>query len=105
MNDELRDAPFFDAMRKSWHPDISGDVQFILKPRWMFASGATGTTHGSPYDYDTHVPIMFYGPRWVRPARVDTRVEVVDIAPTLARWLAVPAPSASEGHLLPLAPP
>ena len=94
--------PLFEPMRKSWHPDVSGDVQFALKPNWMFASSRNMTTHGSPYPYDTHVPILAYGPRWMKPGRVDSRVEVVDIAPTLARWLGVPVPSASEGKLLPL---
>lgn len=93
-------APYFEPMRKSWHPQVSGDVQYILKPYWMF--GTTTSTHGSPYAYDTHVPILAWGPRWVKPGRVDRRVGVVDIAPTVARWLGVPAPSASEGQLLPL---
>ena len=96
-------APLFEQMRKSWHPDVSGDVQFALKPYWMFGSSTSVTTHGSPHAYDTHVPILMYGPAWVKPGRIDTRVEVVDIAPTLARLLRVPAPAASEGRLLPLA--
>ena len=93
-------APFFEAMRRSWHPDVSGEVQYAPKPNWMF--GNAGATHGSPHSYDTHVPILMYGPKWVKPGRVDTPVAVVDIAPTLARVLHVPAPSASEGKLLPL---
>lgn len=95
-------APFFDAVLKSWHPALSGDVQFVLKPYWMFASSTSSTTHGSPYAYDTQVPILFYGPRWIRAGRVDQRVEVVDIAPTLAALLGVAAPAASEGRPLPL---
>ena len=70
----------------------------------MFGSYATGTTHGSPHAYDTHVPILFYGPKWVRAGRVEERVEVVDIAPTLARILGIAAPSSSEGRALPIAP-
>lgn len=96
-------APFFDQIRKSWHRDVSGDVQYVLKPNWMASSNIA--THGSPYPYDTHVPIMVYGPKWLKPGRMDGRVEVVDIAPTLARMLGVPAPSASEGKALPLAAP
>ncbi len=97
------DAPFFEALRRSWHPEISGDVQYTIKPNWMFGSAAA--THGSPHRYDTHVPIMLYGPKWVGPGRIDTRVEVVDIAPTLAGLLGVAAPSANQGHALPLSPP
>lgn len=95
------DAPFFGAMQRAWHRDVSGDVQYILKPYWMFASSSSIATHGSPYPYDTHVPIMAWGPRWVKPGRVDARVEVVDIAPTVAKWLGVAAPSGNEGKLLP----
>jgi hypothetical protein len=96
------DAPFLKAVRNGWHRELSADLQVVPKPGWMFTSYPTGTTHGSPYAYDTHVPILFYGPKWVKPARVDARVEVVDIAPTLARMLGVAAPSQSEGRPLPL---
>lgn len=91
---------YFDASRKSWHPDVAGEVQFTLKPNWMFTSSSI-TTHGSPHEYDTHVPLLFWGPGWVRPGRVDAAVEIVDIAPTLAKMLRVPAPAASEGKPLP----
>ena len=97
-------APLFDASRKAWHPDVSGDVQYTLKPNWMFASSSV-TTHGSPHEYDTHVPLLLWGPRWVRPGRIDTPVDIVDIAPTLARLMGVAAPPASEGKPLPIAAP
>lgn len=93
--------PLFNPMRKSWHADVSGDVQYALKPNWMYAGRAVAT-HGSPYAYDTHVPILFYGPTWVGKGRVDQRVEVVDIAPTLAGLLGIDAPAASEGKRLPI---
>ena len=101
-NNSRAGAPFFDQMRKSWNTSVSGDVQFVLKPWWMFGSSTSVTTHGSPHPYDTNVPILMYGPQWIKPGRVDARVEVVDIAPTLARLLRVATPSASEGRLLPL---
>jgi arylsulfatase A-like enzyme len=93
-------APHFEQMQKSWHADVSGDVQYSLKPGWMF--GNTVATHGSPHPYDTQVPILMYGPAWVKPGRVDARVEVVDIAPTLSRMLRIARPSSAEGKLLPL---
>ena len=81
-------------------------MQFTLKPNWMFASSSgSSATHGSPHPYDTQVPILVYGPKWVKPGRVDSPVEVTDIAPTLARVLRVSAPSASEGKSLPLSSP
>lgn len=93
-------APFFDQMIRSWNQELSGDVPYALKPYWM--SGSNIATHGSPHRVDTHVPILMYGPAWIKPGRVDTRVEVVDIAPTLARLLGVAVPSSSEGRPLPL---
>jgi hypothetical protein len=97
--------PFFRALQNAWHPDVSGEVQYILKPNWKFGLRSNGTTHGSPYEYDTHVPILMYGPAWIGTGKIDQRVEVVDIASTLARLLGVPAPSASEGSILPLRAP
>ena len=94
-------APFFAAVRNAYDPERSGDVQFVLAPYWMLGSGDVAT-HGSPYEYDTHVPMLFWGPAWVTPGRVDAPVEVVDIAPTLAKILGVPTPAASEGRLLPI---
>ena len=96
-------APFFEASRKAWNPVMSGEVQYTLKPFWMF--GTNTTTHGSPHEYDTLVPLLFWGPTWTRPGRIDAPVEIVDIAPTLARLLGIAAPSASEGKPLPIPVP
>ena len=49
------------------------------------------------------VPILFYGPRWVKPGMRSDRVEVSGIAPTLAGMLRVAPPSTSEGKVLPVA--
>ncbi len=95
-------APHFAAMRKSYSPHVPLDVLFALKPWWMFSSYASGTTHGSPHEPDTHVPLMLYGPKWVAAARVDSRVETVDLAPTLARLLGIDGPATMQGKALPL---
>jgi predicted AlkP superfamily pyrophosphatase or phosphodiesterase len=97
-------APFFSQMQNAWHPDVSGDVQYTLKANWKFGLRSNGTTHGSPHDYDTHVPILLYGPAWIGKGRIDKRVEVVDIAPTLAELLGVAPPAAAEGRNLPFVP-
>jgi hypothetical protein len=95
-------GPFLEQIRRGWDPERSGDVAVVLKPYWIFGTTAGRATHGSPHAYDAQVPILFYGPPWVRPGRVDARVEVADIAPTISSVLAIPAPSSSEGHVLPL---
>jgi arylsulfatase A-like enzyme len=92
-------APLFDAMRRTWHRDVSGDLQLALKPNWAYG---THPTHGSPHAADTHIPILFYGPPWVMQGRSDASADLMDIAPTLARILRVPAPAASEGKVLPI---
>jgi hypothetical protein len=100
------DTPFFAQVRKTWNRERSADVQMVIREYWLFESRRTfAATHGSPYAPDYTVPILFYGPRWVTPGRIDATAEVVDIAPTLAKMLQVAVPAASEGRLLPLAPP
>ena len=99
------DTLLFKPLRQSWHPDVSGDVQYALKPNWMFASATAVATHGSPYDYDSHVPLLVYGPAWYAPGRVDSRVDITSIAPTLAQLLGVARPEAAEAAVLPMAKP
>ena len=75
----------------------SADVQVLVDPYWMFA--ATGTTHGSVFGYDTHVPVIFMGPG-IRPGIYRREVTVNDVAPTLAEILGVETPSGAAGRVL-----
>jgi arylsulfatase A-like enzyme len=61
----------------------------------------TGTTHGSPYWYDRHVPMIFMGPG-IRSGRIDDRVSTLDFAPTLAAFARVRYPGDLEGKALSL---
>lgn len=85
-------------MRLSFNAARSGDVFWQPKPYWI-DKGKSGTTHGSPYNYDTHVPMLWFGVG-VKPGRYARRVGVDDLAPTLARILGVPAPARAEGRVL-----
>ncbi|MBI2724806.1 MAG: alkaline phosphatase family protein [Polaromonas sp.] len=96
--------PSFDASEKSWHRDVSGDIQYTVRQNWMFG-GSTGATHGSPYDYDNHVPLLMYGPAWMKPGRIDSRVHMTGLAPTLSGILGIATPAMSEGRVLPLQAP
>jgi hypothetical protein len=91
-------ANYLTAWRLSWHAARSQDVVFSPKPYFVDRSPA-GTNHGTPYDYDTHVPLLWFGPGI--PARIDThRVGTDAIAPTLSALLGIPAPpEAGAPHL------
>jgi predicted AlkP superfamily pyrophosphatase or phosphodiesterase len=78
----------------------SGDVCIVVKPFSFVADGNLATTHGSPYNYDTHVPIIFFGVG-VRPGRYYIECAPTDIAPTLAALLGVEPPPNRVGHVLP----
>ncbi len=97
-------TPFLEAMRKSYDPTRAAQLQIVLKPGWIFSYRAGGSTHGSPYDYDTHVPLLFWGPGYVGQGEVKTRVEVADLAPTLAGIAGLPAPAQAQGRDLKLKP-
>lgn len=73
------------------------DVYILLDPYWMF--GKAGTTHGSAYNYDAHVPVIFMGPG-IRAGLYHNTILVNDIAPTLATLLDVETPSGSSGRVL-----
>lgn len=77
----------------------SGDVHILVKPNMFFAYGQTGTTHGTPYDYDTHVPILICG-AGVRQGRYSNSSTIIDIAPTLCNVLGLPVPQGRTGRVL-----
>lgn len=84
---------------KGFHGERSGDVVFVLKPYQLSGGGkpGVGTTHGSPYAYDTHVPVLFYGAPF-KPGRYADAFYITDIAPTLSAALGIQEPPASMGH-------
>ena len=75
----------------------SGDLYYQMKPYWV--DRKTGTNHGSPYNYDSHVPMVWYG-AGIKPATYAERVGVDDIAPTLAHLLGIPRPPMTQGRVL-----
>jgi predicted AlkP superfamily pyrophosphatase or phosphodiesterase len=97
-------TPHLEAMRKSYDPTRAAQLQIVLKPNWIFSFRPGGSTHGSPYDYDTHVPLLFWGPGYVGQGEMKARVEVADLAPTLAAVAGLPAPAQAQGRDLKLKP-
>ncbi|MFM7074185.1 MAG: alkaline phosphatase family protein, partial [Planctomycetota bacterium] len=82
-----------DQFLKAFHPRLSGDVLFAFKPYgWQ---GTTKATHGSPWRYDTHVPVLWLG-GGVKRVRVDRPISPAAIGVTFAKMLGVPAPAQNE---------
>lgn len=101
-NDDVLITPLPKAIREMYangfHPSRSGDVSFIPKPGY-FIGGSTGTTHGSPFQYDTHIPLLWYG--WgIKKGSSNKLVYMTDIAPTVAALLRIQAPSGNVGNVL-----
>jgi predicted AlkP superfamily pyrophosphatase or phosphodiesterase len=87
-------------MQRAWNRELSGDLVVVTKPYWFFGSSSSGTSHGSPYAYDTNVPLVLSGAKWIKPGMYGQYAETVDIAPTLAHLLRVRPPAGSEGRVL-----
>ena len=78
----------------------SGDVIYTLQPGWM-EYGRQGTTHGSGYDYDTHVPAIFYGTGvGMDYNTISGKYSIADIAPTICHYLGIPNPSGCIGKII-----
>ncbi len=76
----------------------SGDLILLEKPNWNTNSNQ-GSTHGSPYSYDTHVPLLFYG--WnIKAGEVSKAYSVVDIVPTISILLGIPMPDGSGTRII-----
>jgi predicted AlkP superfamily pyrophosphatase or phosphodiesterase len=83
---------------RAWHREVSGDLFVVPHPYTLF--GGLVATHGSPYSYDTSVPLMLYGKAWIKPGKYPQAAAVADLAPTLSYLLDIRLPSASEGRVL-----
>ncbi len=99
-NGLIPDSRISKLMQRAWHRQISGDILVVTQPYSYFGKDKSGTSHGSPYSYDTNVPLMIMGSRWIKPGAMTKYAEVVDIAATLAHLLRVRPPSGSEGRIL-----
>jgi hypothetical protein len=94
----LNDDPLGESVRLSFDPERSGDVAVIFKPYWILGPAVNPkyadtyrTTHGTPHPYDTHVPLLVFGPG-VRAGTRDERVSPLTVAAILARGLGVNPP-------------
>ena len=79
------------------YPRRSGDIFITLKPGFIEWSSKTGTTHGTHFNYDSHVPLIFYGFN-IKPQQIYSKIKIIDIAPTLSIFLKTAFPNACTGN-------
>jgi arylsulfatase A-like enzyme len=89
---------YIENYERSFDKDLSADIMYRLKEHYMI-HGPYGTSHGSVYEYDTHVPVVFSIPG-MQPSKVDRRVATVDVAPTLAALLNIKADKKVDGQVM-----
>ncbi len=84
----------------NFSPQRTGDVIVTLNPGWVEKDGDQITNHNSPYEYDSHVPLIWYG--WtVNRSTVMRKVNMTDIAATLSSLCRIPYPNACTGEPMP----
>lgn len=100
---ELPDTPLIDKVLRNFNPKRSGDIYVVFESH-SFINDMDGlsvaTTHGSPWSYDSYVPVIFAGPG-IASQTVHRRVHTVDLAPTLSAIVGCKPPSGASGRRLP----
>lgn len=93
----------FQKIQRGYDYDRSGDALLVLEPQWIDDDKALkgGTTHGSSYAYDTHVPFIIMG-KGIVAGGTNQEASITDIAPTLANYLRIMEPSGCTGKVLDL---
>lgn len=93
----LQKTPVLAQIRRNFYASRSGDIYVVQEPYWfMFDKGPVAAMHGSPWRYDTHVPIIFAGAA-IQPRTVHRLVHPADVAPTIAAILGMSPPSSAQG--------
>jgi predicted AlkP superfamily pyrophosphatase or phosphodiesterase len=93
------DRPYLDLYRRSFSADRSPDVAIRPKEHALVSWKMFGTSHGTPYRFDTHIPMIFYG-AGIPAGQRSERVRTIDLAPTLANLLDVNPPASIDGKAL-----
>ncbi len=96
----LPNSKLVGQIRNNYHETRAGDIYIVQDPYWFnFDKGAVVAAHGSPWNYDTHVPVIFVG-YGIPPRVVHRRVQPADVAPTIAALLGMTAPASAQGTVL-----
>jgi len=91
------------TIMNGYYPERSGDLFYSMKPGWIDWIFEGGTSHGTVFDYDQHVPLLWYG--WhIQHGSSAEKVEITDIAPTISDWLNIAFPSGCTGNPITVIP-
>lgn len=82
-------------LRRGLHPSLKGDIVWLLNSGYLNYS-KVGTTHGTAWNYDTHVPFFMYG-KGIKKGHIYRRTNIRDIAPTLSMMFGISLPSGATG--------
>jgi len=99
---DLPDSPLIRQVRRNFHPKRSGDIYLVQEPYWFLYTDESiplCAMHGSPWRYDTYVPILFAGAN-VPAQHVSRLVHPESIAPTLSAYLGIKPPSSAVKVIL-----
>jgi hypothetical protein len=92
-------AEFKEMFIKGFNQKLAGDIQVVYRPGYFFSNTNTGTTHGSMYPYDAHIPLLWMG--WgVKQGLTHRKVYMSDIAATLGAILKIQMPSGNVGSAI-----
>ncbi|RAV30923.1 alkaline phosphatase PafA [Sinomicrobium soli] len=87
---------FSALLQRGYNQKRSGDVLLVLAPA-VVSYPKTGSTHGSPYNYDTHTPLLFYGKGIQEGKSTVKETHINDAAPTISALLGIAFPSGATG--------
>lgn len=99
---KIADTKLNRSVLRNYNPKRSGEIYIVMEPNWYindFDGLEVACTHGSPWKYDTHVPIIFAG-NGLKHQNIFRNVETVDVALTLSNFLKIKLPSGSSGKPL-----
>ncbi len=98
LSNELVEANMKSVIANGFYPNRSGEIFILHEPGW-FEGMAKGTTHGTIYPYDTHIPLVWMG--WnIKQGEDYSDVHMTDIAPTLAAMLHIQEPNGCVGKVI-----
>ncbi len=92
------DRNILNRLQNGYHQKFSGDVLLIPNPATI-SRARKGTTHGSGYNYDSHVPILMYG-KGIKKGVLKRSIAITDIAPTIANLLNITPPNSATGTVI-----